>query len=131
MARPRSTRARKNSNIIDAILAARSQFLPTIRNLVTKTKEEEESESESETKEEKEVEEEESEYQIFVKTLDGNSIALDVKASDLIAMVKTKIQNIGGIPADRQRLTFNESKLKDAKTIGEYNIKKESVIIMQ
>jgi ubiquitin C len=60
--------------------------------------------------------------QIFVKTLQGNSITLDVSQDDTIQSVKEKIQEKQGIPIEQQRLIFNGKQLEDDKTVNDYNI---------
>lgn len=60
--------------------------------------------------------------QIFLRTLQGKTISLEVSSSNTIKDVKIMIQDKEDIPSDKQTLVFCGKKMDDDKFVSDYDI---------
>ena len=63
---------------------------------------------------------------IYVKTLTGKTITLEVSPHELLGYLKLMIQEKEGVPVDQQRIAFKGKQLEDSRTLDSYGIQKYS-----
>ena len=66
--------------------------------------------------------------QIFVKTLTGKKITIEVDRCDTVQQIKEKINDKERIPPERQRLLLAGKQLEEARTIESYSISDEATV---
>lgn len=67
-------------------------------------------------------------FNIFLKTLSGKTISLEVTKTDTIQSIKSRILDKEGIPVDQQRLVFNGKQLEDSQKIEDYGLQNDNTI---
>ena len=67
-------------------------------------------------------------FDVYIKTLSGKTFTVEVAENDTVGDVKGKMQDIGGIPPDQQRVIFSGRQLENRFTLSDYNIQRESTI---
>ena len=66
--------------------------------------------------------------QVFVKTLTGKTISVDVEPDESIESLKAKIQEKEGIAPDQQRILFGGKQLDGLKSLSDYDIDDDSTL---
>lgn len=67
-------------------------------------------------------------FQVFVKTLQGETVTLEIMPFETVKNVKRKIQDKEGIPVDEQRLLLNGKQLECDRTVKSYDVQKGSTL---
>jgi len=65
---------------------------------------------------------------IFVKTLNGKTITIEVDAEEEVSKIKWKIKDKEGIPPHEQRLIYAGKQLEDDQKLASYNIQRDSTL---
>ena len=71
------------------------------------------------------------EINIDLTVVGGANLTLEVESGDSADNIKEKIQNKTGIPADMQKLIYDGKEFVDGRTLGEYNIQKQSTLTLR
>jgi len=68
--------------------------------------------------------------QVFVKTLSGKTITLDVEPNTSIDEVQKKITEREAIPVEQQRLIFSGKQLtsEEGRTLADYGVQNNSTL---
>ena len=66
--------------------------------------------------------------QLFVKSLTGRVIVVNVTIMDSVRTLKAMIEREEGISSDEQRLVYAGKQLEDGRILLDYNIQRDSTI---
>ena len=66
--------------------------------------------------------------QVFVRTVSGVTVTIDVEPNITVEMLKAKIQDKQEIPLEHQRLIYLSKQLENKRTLAEYNIQHGATI---
>ena len=66
--------------------------------------------------------------QVFVKTLTGKTITVDVEPDESVESLKAKIQEKEGVSPDQQRIIFGGKQLDSLKSLSDYDIDDDSTL---
>ena len=75
--------------------------------------------------------EDDSSFEIYVKTLSGNSVTLKVSESDTIESVMAQLEQSEGVGVTKQRLVFMGKQLEGDKKVSDYQIAKQAEILLE
>ncbi|XP_039256160.1 polyubiquitin-like [Styela clava] len=67
-------------------------------------------------------------YQVFVRTLTGKTITLEVDGTDTIESLKQQILEKEGTPVHQQRFIYAGKQLEDGRTLDDYGIQNGAIL---
>ena len=68
--------------------------------------------------------------QVFVKTISGKYITLDILPETTVLALKQQVYNKEGIPVDAQIFVFAGKSLQDEHLLSEYGVMQESTLFL-
>ncbi|KAA6379107.1 MAG: putative Ubiquitin [Streblomastix strix] len=71
---------------------------------------------------------EQRQFEIFVKTLTGKTLTLQVRQTDTVLQVKQKIQELERVPPCQQRLVFARREMEDDQSLQDYNVQRDATM---
>lgn len=78
--------------------------------------------SETESKQDMQI------IQVFVASVDGTKLTVDVESNASVFKLKTILEGRTGVPADTQRLLHATKQLKDSRKLQDYGVEEGSTV---